>query len=69
MSFDLSTIGPWLAIILMGAFIFFMTQKRGWKWAPIITGGLMVGALSGQYPMLAMSLHNSIENLIRVFTG
>jgi glycopeptide antibiotics resistance protein len=59
----MGTLGPWALIIIVGLWILFMTQKRGWKWPQIIAGVLLVCALYSQFPTLPQSINSGMTNI------
>jgi len=63
------TVGPWFVLIIVGGFVFFMTQKKGWKWQQIVSGALLMAALYGQFPALPQAVNTGMTNIVRVFTG
>lgn len=62
------TLGPWALIIIVGLWVVFMTQKKGWKWQQIIAGMLLVCALNSQFPSLPQSINNGMSNIYNSFT-
>lgn len=62
------TIGPWALIIIIGGWILFMTQKKGWKWTQIIGGMLLVCALYSQFPSLPQSINSGMNSIYNSFS-
>lgn len=60
-------LGSWLSILIIGGFIVFMNQKKGWKWQQILSGVLLLGVLYGNFPNLPASINNGVTNIVQSF--
>jgi hypothetical protein len=65
----LGMLGGWTVLVLVGAWIFFMVNKRGWKWPPLIAGMLLMAALYGNFPQLPATVNQAMTNIVNTFTG
>jgi hypothetical protein len=63
----MGTLGPWALIIIVGGWIFLMTQKKGWKWQQIIAGMLLICALYSQFPTLPQSINSGMNSIYNSF--
>jgi hypothetical protein len=61
----LSTVGP---IGLVGLWIFFMIQKKGWRITQILAGGLFALLLVSSFPSLPQAVHDGVTNIINSFS-
>lgn len=63
----LELLGGWTLLVIIGGWIVFMTNKRGWKWTQIIAGALLISALYGNYPQLPATIHDGMQNITNTF--
>lgn len=67
MTFNASSFGPWLTILLFAGFVVFMTKKRGWKWTQILSGAMLLAVLYGQFPALPQTINTGLTGIVQDF--
>lgn len=64
----LELFGGWLLLTIVGGWIAFMINKRGWKSTQIIAGALLLAALYGNFPTLPSTINQAMNNIVNTFT-
>lgn len=63
----LGSLSGWLVLIIVGGFVVFMTQKKGWHWQQVLGGVLLLAALYGNFPALPGSINTGLNNVVQSF--
>lgn len=64
----MTTISPYLVLIIVGGVTLFMIMRGPWKWPQIIAGMLLMGAFYGNYPTLPAAVNSGLTSIVHSFT-
>lgn len=63
----LAMFGGFTVLIIVGAWIFLMTQKKGWRWTQLLAGMLLMSVLYGNFPSLPANVNNAVHSIAKTF--
>lgn len=63
----LNMFGSWSVVVIVAAFIFYMTRKNGWRWSQVAAGAILMATIYGQMPSVPASINSGLTGVVDSF--